>query len=49
MNDGGPGSVVDLRLEPSVTHPAIVDASSVPTERKVAWVREAEPQEATVG
>ena len=31
VSDGGPGSVVDLRtLEPSVVHPALVDASSVP-------------------
>ena len=40
---GGPGSVVDLRtLEAPVTHQALVDAASVPTERKVGWVREAD-------
>jgi TldD protein len=43
VSDGGPGSVVDLRsLEPPVVHPSLVDASAVPTERKVAWVREAD-------
>jgi TldD protein len=42
VGDGGPGEVVDLRtLEPPVTHPALRDASEVPTERKADWVREA--------
>jgi TldD protein len=43
VTDGGPGGVVDLRtLEPPVVHEATRDASSVPTERKAAWVREAD-------
>jgi TldD protein len=50
VSDGGPGSVVDLRtLEPPVRHPALVDASSVPTERKVGWVREADDAARALG
>ena len=50
VSDDGPGSVVDLRtLEPPVRHPALVDASSVPTERKVGWVREADDAARALG
>jgi len=50
VSDGGPGAVVDLRtLEPPVRHPALVDASSVPTERKVGWVREADEAARALG
>jgi TldD protein len=50
VSDDGPGSVVDLRtLEPPVRHPALVDASSVPTERKVGWVREADEAARALG
>ena len=50
VSDGGPGSVVDLRtLEAPVSHPALVDAASVPTERKVGWVREADEAARALG
>jgi len=48
--DGGPGEVVDLRtLEPPVTHPALRDASEVPTDRKADWVREADETARALG
>jgi TldD protein len=48
--DGGVGTVVDLRaLEPPVTHPALLDASEVPTERKADWVREADETARALG
>jgi TldD protein len=50
VGDGGPGEVVDLRtLEPPVTHPALRDASAVPTERKADWVREADETARALG
>lgn len=50
VGDGGPGEVVDLRtLEPPVTHPALRDASEVPTERKADWVREADETARALG
>jgi len=50
VGDGGPGEVVDLRtLEPPVTHPALRDASEVPTERKADWVREADETARAIG
>jgi TldD protein len=50
VGDGGPGEVVDLRtLEPPVTHPALMDASEVPTERKADWVREADETARALG
>jgi TldD protein len=50
VSDGGPGAVVDLRtLEPPVVHSALVDASSIPTEQKVAWVREADEAARALG
>ena len=43
VTDGGPGAVIDFRtLEPLVVHEATRDASSVPTQTKVDWVREAD-------
>lgn len=48
--EGGAGGVVDLRIiEPPFTHRAIRDASQVPTERKVAWVREADDTARALG
>ena len=50
VGDGGPGEVVDLRtLEPAVTHPALRDASEIPTERKADWVREADETARALG
>ena len=50
VGNGGPGEVVDLRtLEPPVTHPALRDASEVPTERKADWVREADETARALG
>ena len=50
VEEGEPGSVVDLRtLEPPVVHPATIDASSVPTDQKVAWVREADEAARALG
>ena len=50
VGDGGPGEVLDLRaLEPPVTHPALRDASEVPTERKADWVREADETARALG
>ena len=50
VGDGGPGEVVDLRtLEPPVTHPALMDASEVPTDRKADWVREADETARALG
>jgi TldD protein len=50
VGDGGPSEVVDLRtLEPPVTHPALMDASEVPTERKADWVREADETARALG
>jgi TldD protein len=50
VGDGGPGEVVDLRtLEPPVMHPALRDASEVPTERKADWVREADETARAIG
>ena len=50
VGDGEPGEVVDLRpLEPPVTHPALRDASEVPTERKADWVREADETARALG
>ena len=50
VGDGGPGEVVDLRtLEPPVTHPALMDASEVPTDRKADWVREADETSRALG
>jgi predicted Zn-dependent protease len=50
VSDGGPGAVVDLRaLEPPVVHSALVDASSIPTEQKVAWVRKADEAARALG
>jgi TldD protein len=50
VGDGGPGEVVDLRtLEPPVTHPALRDASEVPTDRKADWVREADETARALG
>jgi TldD protein len=50
VEEGEPGRVVDLReLEPPVVHPAQVDAASIPTDRKVAWVREADEAARALG
>ena len=50
VGNGGAGEVVDLRtLEPPVTHPALRDASEVPTERKADWVREADETARALG
>ena len=50
VGDRGPGEVVDLgTLEPPVTHPALRDASEVPTERKADWVREADETARALG
>lgn len=50
VDDDGPGAVVDLRaLDPPVVHAAQVDASSISTEQKVAWVREADEAARSLG
>ena len=50
VSDGGPGEIVDLRtLEPPVTHLAVRDASEIPAERKVDWVREVDETARALG
>ena len=49
VSDGGPGRSSTSEPRASRRAPGAVDASTVPTERKVAWVREADETARALG